>query len=94
LIAIVRFQELMDHLAVPRANGSEGLRETAAFIHTTLQTHTFEIELQTFSATPYGTQLLTASIFGGTALALFAVMLVFPATFVFWKLPQVTHSDE
>ena len=69
----MKFQELLDHLVVPRANGSEGLRETAAFIHTTLQTHTSEIELQTFSATPYGTQLLMASIFGGTASALFAV---------------------
>ncbi len=58
----MRFEELMAHLVIPRPNGSEGLRETASFIHTTLQAHATELELQTFTATPYGFELLMAAV--------------------------------
>ncbi len=70
----MEFQELLDQLVVPRPNGSEGLRKTASFIYSTLQAHTSELDLQTFSATPYGSQLLIAFTF---VLALaFAILML------------------
>ncbi len=59
----MEFRDLLDQLVVPRPNGSEGLQKTASFIHSTLQAHTSELELQTFSASPYGSQLLVAFTF-------------------------------
>ena len=53
--------QLLDQILIPRPNGSEGLAQVAAFIETTLRDHTPEVELHTFTATPYGFQLLMAT---------------------------------
>ncbi len=52
---------LLDHLLVPRPNGSEGLLEVASFIEATLRAYAPEVEIHTFTATPYGFQLLFAT---------------------------------
>ena len=59
----MNFKELLDQLVIPRANGSEGLVETAKFIESTLLAQTSNVELQTFVATPYGVQLMIATLF-------------------------------
>jgi hypothetical protein len=58
-----KFNGLLDQLLIPRANGSEGLRETASFLESTLQASAAELEIQSFIATPYGIQLLFAALF-------------------------------
>lgn len=52
-------EELMDRLAVPRDNGTEGLIRTASFIEETLRVYAPEVTLQTFPATPHGIAVLT-----------------------------------
>ena len=58
-----KFNGLLDQLLIPRANGSEGLRETASFLQSTLRASAAELEIQSFIATPYGIQLLFATLF-------------------------------
>ncbi len=52
-------EELMDRLAVPRDNGTEGLLQTASFIGETLGGYAPEVTLQSFTATPHGIAILT-----------------------------------
>ncbi len=52
-------EELMDRLAVPRDNGTDGLLRTASFIEETLRGYAPEVTLQTFTATPHGIAVLT-----------------------------------
>jgi len=51
-------ERLLDHILIPRPNGSTGLFETASFIEASLRQFTPYVELHTFSATPWGFQLL------------------------------------
>ena len=61
----MNIDEILDHLLIPRPNGSRGLSEIASFIETSLRQFTPHVELHDFCATPYGFQILFA-----TALAL------------------------
>ncbi len=56
-------EELLDSLLVPRANGSEGFFQVASFIETRLRELAPQVELQAFTATPHGFQLLMAGAF-------------------------------
>lgn len=56
-------EQLLNHLLVPRPNGSRGLEQVAAFIEATLRSDSADVMRQTFTATPYGFQLLFAVAF-------------------------------
>ncbi len=56
-------EELLDHLLVPRPNGSESLSRVASFIETTLASHAPEVTLQTFTAAPHALQLVLSAGF-------------------------------
>lgn len=56
-------ESLLDHLLVPRPNGSPALARTAAFIEATLRPHVADLSLQPFTATPHGFQLVWAAAF-------------------------------
>ncbi len=52
------FENLLDHLATPRPNGSEALEKAGAFIEETLGAVAPEVAVQTFTTAPYGFQIL------------------------------------
>lgn len=56
-------EEALDRIVIPRANGSDGLVQVAAFIEETLRTNGADVVRQPFTATPYGFQLVFAASF-------------------------------
>ena len=65
----------LDHILVPRPNGSEGLEQTANFLLSTLQSQGASISEHAFTATPYGFQMVWC----------FAVILMAAYSFCLWK---------
>lgn len=86
----MNIEELLDHLLIPRPNGSAGLVQVASIIEAELRKHTAQVSLQTFTATPYGLQLLmgfslvlmvgVAAAMGTSRFALALVLLVLGST--------------
>ena len=54
----VTTDQILDHILIPRPNGSEGLERVAGFIAETLERSGAAVSFQEFTATPYGFQLV------------------------------------
>jgi hypothetical protein len=50
--------EILDHVLVPRPNGSDALLRVASFLEEALRQHAPQVELHAFTATPHGFQLV------------------------------------
>ena len=54
---------LLDHIVVPRPNGSAALERTTAFLATVLRDQGADVVLDPFPATPHGLQIVWATVF-------------------------------